>query len=74
MAALIPYADAQKYLKEKHGLPSYSKRHQRLLITQGRFPPPIEMSVNRKAYTPEQLDRYAQGLLAQAAGSVDAAD
>jgi hypothetical protein len=62
----VPYAEGQAYLEEKFGLPPVSDRQQREWIKAKRFPAPIQISPGRKAFTDQQLDEYAENLLAQA--------
>jgi hypothetical protein len=54
-----------KYLEQKYGLEPYTPRHLGVLVKQGRFPKPIQISPRRNADTDQQLDQYAEGLIAQ---------
>ena len=56
----------QEYLQQKYGIRPYSHRHLNLMVQQGRYPKPFEVSPRRKANTVEQLDRHAQAILARA--------
>jgi hypothetical protein len=63
---LVPYPDeAQNYLAEKYGIRRYSARHLSLLVNQGRFPKPIEITPRRKALTISQLDQFGESVLAK---------
>jgi hypothetical protein len=54
----IPYAEGQRYLYEKYGLPPVSVRRLRDWITTGLFPTPVQVTPRRLAWTDEQLNRY----------------
>lgn len=58
--------ECQEYLREEYGLPKYSDRHLKKKIDAGTFPPPFEISPRRKALTKDQLDNYANEILARA--------
>jgi hypothetical protein len=57
---------AQAYLHQTYGIRPYSHRHLNLMVQEGRFPRPFEVSPRRKGVTTEQLDRHAQAILAKA--------
>jgi hypothetical protein len=61
----VAYAAAQNYLAEKYGLRPVTPHTQREWIRAGRFPAPIVLSPSRKVFTQDQLDGYAEALLAQ---------
>src|SRR6516164_8940437 len=72
MDVLIPFPhEAQRYLREKYGIPPYSNRHVKLLVKQGRYPRPIEISPRRQANSQSQLDRYGLAFLEKINAELD---
>jgi hypothetical protein len=53
------------YLEENYGFKPYSGRHLNKMISEGKFPPTIEISPRRKGHTTDALDAHAEKLLSQ---------
>lgn len=67
MSRIFSYPrECQVYLEQKYGLKPYSDRHLKKKIVAGTFPEPFEISPRRKGLTDDQLDNYANEILARA--------